>query len=278
MSEEILQQFNSVAEKVSSKEISIKEAAEQIKNLDFNLLSLEEIKVVEDSDWIPDELYVKIIRSWMKNQEKNINQIISFLALSNAIGKDQMISFVESVFKPENTLSLEINNIIEKIATGGGNRQYINPVDLGLIKISTDEEMAVDSLKLRNLFSGDPNKRFQSQAKPKASFRVELPPYLKVIPTSYKLRAPATSKGPKTWSLQAKSEQEGWIDIATVKNCTDFNAKGVELTFPIEQKDNFAYSSFQFVNLEVTNDGNHSLSLSSFDISGIVILKSNRKY
>lgn len=278
MSETVLQQFKSVTDKVNSEEITVKEGANQIACLDFNSLSLDEIEVVEDSDWIPDHLYAKIIRSWIKNQERNINQVIAYLTMSNSVGKEQMISFVDAIFKPKNSLSLEVENVIEKIATGGGNRPYTNPISLGLIKASSDDEMPAEFMKLANLFSGDRSKKFQSKPKPKAGFKFDLPPYMKLIPKSYKIGIPEQTKGPKSWVLQAKSDQDSWVNIAMEKNCTDYHSKGGELSFQIAQKDNNAYSSFQFINLEMTNDNNHSLILSSFDISGVVILKSNRRY
>lgn len=278
MSDEVLQQFISTSEDLNSNKISIEEATRQIQHLDFDSLSLDEIKVVEDSDWIPDDLYVKIIRSWTNNQDRNINYIISYLTMTNSIGKAQMLSFVDAVFKPKNALSLEVENIIEKIATGGGNREFVNPVKLKLITAMTDDEIPTETLKLHNLFSGDPTKRFQSKAKPKASFRISFPSYMKIIPRSYKLTAPSQMKGPKTWALQAKTDQEGWIDISTEKNSPILNSRGAEGVFQINPQTNTAYSSFQFVLLDQTHENNYSLALSSFDISGIVILKSNRRY
>lgn len=278
MSEAVLQHFNSIDEKVRSEQIGIEEAAAQIENLDFNSLSFDEIQVVEDADWIPDRLYVKIMRSWMKNQERNMNHIISYLTMTNSVGKDQMVSFVDAVFKPQNALSLEIDNIFEKIATGGGNREYTSPVSLGLIKVESPVDFPAEAFKLHNIFSGNPTKFFKSIAKPKASFMIELPPYMKVILKSYKIRSPPQFKGPKSWIIQAQNEQGVWIDIATEKNTTELNAQNSEATFQVTSTSDVAYSSFQFINLELTHDNSYALTISSFDISGIVILKSNRKY
>ncbi|OHT06903.1 hypothetical protein TRFO_25014 [Tritrichomonas foetus] len=277
MSEEVLQRFKEIDGKLSTGELTNEEAVAAIKELDFNLLTLDDIEVVEDAEWIPDDLYIEIFRSWTKNQEHNINQICSYLIMHSSIGQDQMMSFIDSVFRPSSSLSLIVENIISKLATGGGVRPYENPVTLGLITASSPNEMPLAKFKLFNLFSDNPSDCFQSTPKPNASFKFSFPPYMKIQPASYTITLPPEKPGPKTWVLQGSNNDTDWTDIADETNSQALGQKGATATFQIEKKLG-PFSSFQFINKDLTWAGNQTIALSGFDLSGEVHLVSNRKY
>lgn len=275
MATEVLEQFISINNRYLSDEISLEEACASLQNLNFLLLSLDGIELVENADWIPDDIYANIFRSWIENQDNNIYKIIAYLPSTTTISKSQMLECVDQIVNPSNPTNLIVENIIEKLATGGGNREYKNPVELGLITASSSDEKLPKNFQLLNLFSGKPTDKFHSSSKANSYFFIDFPPYMRIRPTSYTLMN-FSSPGPKSWVLQASNGGD-WVEIAKEIRSDQLRNPGALGIFPISDEST-SYRSFKFINTESNWDGNNSIVLCSFDISGEIIYVSNKEY
>ena len=277
MSDEVLREFNSISESVQNNELKIDEACEKLKKLDFNLLSLDEIEAFEDSEWIPDDLYVSILRGWMKNQDEKLNKIIAYLTTTKTIQYNQMITFIESVFRPSHSLAIYVKNIIKKLGIGGGTRNYQNPAELGIIKLSSNFEPTIQKFKLINLLSGKKEDSFHSVPKSGANFKISFPGYLRISLHSYKICIPDDSFGLKSWVLQGSNDGEHWEEIASEFENETLRAKGSKAIFKVETIPK-PFNSFQFINKDATWANNYSIIMSKFDLNGELYLIENKKY
>jgi hypothetical protein len=148
--------FRETSGRVRAQSLSVDDAVSILETIDFSLFSLDEMEPVGDADWIPDELCVRILRTWARAQEENMAQIRSYLAFTPTVSKSLLRSFVDAIFQPHRSLSLTVENVIELLATGGGTRPCGNPMKAKLISVSSDCELTVDHVALRNIFPAIP--------------------------------------------------------------------------------------------------------------------------
>ncbi|KAH0792129.1 F5/8 type C domain containing protein [Histomonas meleagridis] len=274
MSKEILEQFQEISEKVKSNQISVEEGVEKIKTLDFNKLSFDEIETFEDSDWIPDDIYVDIIRGWISIQEQNLTKIRSYLFVSKIVGKDKLIQFIDAIFNPSNVINTELENIIYLLATGGGRHEYENPMTNQIITASSNCALELPNFKLVNLFSGNPNDFFQSKPFPNANLLIEFPPFIQISMTSYKLQAPPKAGGPQSWVLQGSNDKVKWNDLDNRICDRSLMEKSAISVFQLQEKAP-PYRFFLLTQKDTNHAKNLQLILSTIDFNGELILTTN---
>jgi hypothetical protein len=263
--------FLSTSARVLSNSLPIPEALSIISSIDFNLFSFDDMAAVEDSDWIPDDIFVEILRGWISAQEMNLLQIRSYLALTATVSRELLLAFVDSIFEPHRSLSLTIDDVIYRLATGAGTRPYENPFRLNLITAQSDSETPIQLFAIENMFANDPNKFFQSQPKPNAQFVVGMPAFLQVAPTAYTLRGPAKSGSIRAWTFEGSVDLEKWVFLDNIVDNQDLATPGAEHTFTLAGKGPFC-RWFRITQKSLNHDKNLALRVSRFDISGEVRL------
>jgi hypothetical protein len=269
--------FADTSRRFLSGEISPDEAIAILDSIDFTLFSFDEMVSVEDSDWIPDEAFVRIVRSWIAAQESNLSQIRSYLALTATVSRDLLLAFVDAIFEPRRSLSLAIDGVIYHLATGAGTREYTNPMELKLISASSDAEMPImphDPFAIKNMFANDRNKFFQSQPKTNVQFIVGLPPFLQVAATAYTIRAPAKTGSMRSWTLEGSVDRENWTDLDNVVDNNDLAAPGAERTFELARRGPFC-RWFRVTQKNLNHEKNLTVRISNFDVNGEVKLVPN---
>jgi hypothetical protein len=265
--------FNETSDRVRAHSLSVEDADSILDTIDFSLFSLDQMEPVEDADWIPDDVCVRILRTWTRAQEENMGQIRSYLAFTPTVSKSLLLTFVDAIFQPHQSLSLTVENVIYLLATGGGTRPYENPIKTKLISVFSDCELTVDHVALRNLFSGDPAKFFRSQPKPNASFVVHLPPFLHVAVTSYTIRSSRAEKadGLKCWTLEGSLDNENWFILDTQVENMELAQPSVEAVFRLERKSP-PCQWFRLTQKNLNHAKTLCIVISGFDVSGEVKL------
>ena len=64
----LVERFKEISTKVVNKELEVKDALEQIKSIDFNLFSIDDMELVQQAQWLPDQEAVDIMKGWMKEE------------------------------------------------------------------------------------------------------------------------------------------------------------------------------------------------------------------
>jgi hypothetical protein len=269
--------FHETSDRVRAQSLSVDDAVSILDTIDFSLFSLDEMECVEDADWIPDDVSVRILRTWTRAQEENISQIRSYLAFTPTVPKSLVLAFVEAIFEPHKSLDLTVENVIYLLATGGGTRPYDNPIKTKLISVFSDCELTVDHFALRNIFSGDPAKFFRSQPKPNASFVVRLPPFLHVSVTSYKIRSSRAEKveALKCWTLEGSLDNENWVILDSQVENMKLAQPSVEAVFPLMRKSP-PCQWFRLTQKNLNHARTLCIVISAFDVSGEVKLVPTR--
>jgi hypothetical protein len=266
--------FRNTCRDFQSKTISLEDAIQIISTIDFTLFSLEDMEDVENADWLPDDVHVNCLRSFLDAQDANLLKIRSYLAVTSTVSADLLNAFVDSIWAPHHCLELDIKNVIQLLATGGGSRAYENPVVLGLVTAETDSELSLKNCYLQDMFSGDPSKFFRSSPKQNPSFVVGLPPFLQISVTAYTLQAPPKKEGMKSWTLQGSLDKENWIGLANVVDNMALGEPGAIAVFPLPEKSQ-RFRWFKVTQKDVNHGKTLSIVLSMFDLSGEVTLVPN---
>ena len=261
--------FASLSSRVSSGELTPEAGFELAKSFDFSLFSLEEMEIFEDASWLPDDFYVVTLREWLSKQAEQIDRICAYLSLTPVVMRDQAIAFVDSVFRPSNSLSLDIENVIQLLATGANTREYTNPLTSGLISAETDGEITAHPLT--HAFNNDPSQYFQSSVKQNASVTFGLPPFMKISATKYLLRGPPREGGIRSWTLAVSEDGQHWTDVANERDRDELKAPGAVATFELEKRTSMV-RFFKLTNKNLNYGNYHSILLSQFDVSGEVQL------
>jgi hypothetical protein len=260
---------------VRSNTITLDDALHTITTIDFTSFSLEDMEVVEQADWLPDDVCVNALRAFLEAQDANLVQIRSYLTVTSVVSAPLLGDFIDAVFVPQHRLNLDIENVIQLLATAGGSRPFENPVVLELIKAETDSESALKNCFLQDMFHGDPSKFFRSSPKQNPIFIVGLPSFMEIAVTSYTMQAPPKKEGMKSWTLQGSNDKENWMGLANEVDNMQLMDPGAVVVFPLPEKSP-PFRWFKVTQKDINHGKTLSIVLSMFDLSGEVRLVPNQ--
>lgn len=274
--------FKAVSEQVKRGSLEVNEGLEQVKELKYNDFDMDEIKAVQEATWLPDDFAVSIMKGWMRQQDQLLLQLRANLVLTPEISKQRLIEFATAVRRPSTSIDLRIENIIEKIATAGGTRKYINPMTNGLITVESLSDSSKQENKLTMLFEEGIENYFVSASQQGQWIIIGLPPFLRLQVTSYTLGAPPEKQnvraqgGLASWHLQGSNDKEQYsTTIDNVNDNKDLAEGGAVHTFKVPIKPNQPVEFFRYFKLTQTSSNhqlNGSIYLSKIDFSGNLII------
>ena len=288
MPSEGVELFREVHSEISQKENptieEISAAVSKLQSIDFLQFDIDEIKLIQQAKWLPSDFAVNVLKSWMHQQDQLIMEIRGYLVYHPNISKERLVEFSRAIQKPSVPIDLVTDNIIMRIATTGYSKEFVNPQKNRLIFAKQDPETtAKQSMHpIEHLFDNDNNTYFSSQPRNKVSIIISLPPFLKANLTAYTLRGPPEIKeqtsqgGPANWVLQGLNNIDDFSDAVLIDQQTennDFSKPNAEKTFPVEKKGYFRH--FRLINTDRNHQGNYSIVLSKFDISGTLIINND---
>lgn len=274
--------FLAVAKRVEAKEITKEQGMVDVSKLNYENFSIDDIKCVQDAKWLSPDFSVDIMKRWIRKQDQIILQIRASLFLSPIFAKDTVNQYIEAAQNPSSEVNMKIENVIEKLATTGGTRPYINPMLSQLIQVESLSETLTTSQKLFQLFEKGIENCFVSQASQNQYIIVSLPPFLKLQVTSYKLGSPPEIKGRKSnggmmsWLIQGSNDKSNFVNtIDNVVDNKDLADPGIihEFQIPHDKVQGF-YNHFKITQTANNHQNNASIYLSFLDFSGNLIISS----
>ncbi|OHT16755.1 hypothetical protein TRFO_41608 [Tritrichomonas foetus] len=255
------------------------QAISKLQSVDFMRFDINSIKRVQDAQWIPNDLAVNILKKWMRQQDQLLLEMRAYLIFNPAVSKVRLQEFATAIQSPSTPVNIIVENIIEKIATAGGARNFVNPLEQRLIiaKQSVESSMG-SSHPLKNLFDLNDETYFVSQSTNNISLIISLPPFMKANLTAYTMKGPprlqqSKQGGPANWILQGLSKPDDFSDAVTIdqqNNNTDLRDPNSEKTFNVKQKGYFRH--FRLLNTEKNHQDSFSIILRGFDITGTLII------
>jgi hypothetical protein len=251
--------------------------------IDFLSFSIKDIKEVEDAAWIPPEVKASKLRQWIRTQDAIISQIQGYLALRASVSKDEVKAVADAIGSPSTAgASFVVENIFEKLATGGGTRAFINPAEHGLITVEVDKmtnEPAPDADNgVYKAFDGNAATWYRSAAARDRWIKITLPPFLKVELTSYTLASKVP--GLVSWVLRRSLDgKDTWEDVDSVSGSDAFHDADKQAVWPEPRKRAFPVAAKGYGRvflLKQTDDsaqGNASIYLGSIEFAGRVLIE-----
>lgn len=264
--------FSDISSQVLAGTLSASDASNILASHDITSLTFDEMEQIEDCDWLTDDIYVTLIRRWLTFQEQKLSKIRSYLILNKVIGKETLLKFIDFILNQKNEFDYDIERIFYLLATGGGANDFLNLVTSGILKVTSNCAMDVQTFHISNLFSNDPKKYFQSKPVQNANLMIELPAFLKISLRSYVLQGPPKNGAPKSWILQGSNDKEKWIDIDTRILDNELAEPGAEHTYVLAKK-TMGFRYFLLTQKDFNHVKNYSLILSSIDFNGELILE-----
>lgn len=229
------------------------------------MLSLEEASKIHADDEISQKNRVAFLKGWIQKQNEMCHQIAGHTLYKQEVKQDEMKHNIELIKKPDfNDPNLIVHNIFERIATGGG---LSDPTPL----INDDPEKSLiqfqhgDSKKIPLLHLTD------DYESPSNFIKIELPPFMKVKPTSFTLKSPSNTGGIKNFQIIGANDLNfnGSSILYSVQNAKELKNPNSLLEIPISTQEYF--SCFQIQCTENFQGNNHVL-FSQFDISGHILI------
>lgn len=276
------QTFKAVSEQVHNKQLTQEEGLAQVNDLKFNNFDIDEIKAVQEADWLPDDFAVSVMKGWMRQQDQLLLQLRANLVLTPEIPKERLVEFATAVRRPSTDINLQIENVIEKISTAGGTRKYMNPMTNGLISVESLSDSSKHENKLNMLFEEGIENYFVSASQQGQWIIIGLPPFLRLQVTSYTLGAPPEKAGIRakgglaSWHLQGSNDKEQFsTTIDNINDNKDLAEGGAIHTFNVPIKPNQPAEFFRYFKLTQTGTNhqlNGSIYLSKIDFSGNLII------
>ena len=238
---------------------------------------IDQMKLVQDADWLPDELSVRIMKGWIRHQDELLLKLRANLILNPKISKDQLLNYIKSISSPtsQNEQELIVENVIEKIGSAGDTREYLNPLQYNLIYAETSNKVPKPSNDLSMLFDMKDSTYFSSEPAKGASFTIVLPHFLKLRMTSYTLWSPKKEKensgGPSNWVVYGSNDKKDFRDILD-SQCgnNDLILSNSKKSFNVNTE--HYYRCFKFVLTGTNHLNNLTIHLQRFDLSGILII------
>lgn len=257
--------FTDVCSRVLLSELSVPDAFELVKSLDYSQFSLEEMQAFEEADWLPDDFYVATMQDWLERQSEQIDRIRSYLFVTATVPNGLALTFIDTVFRPAKSLSLDRENIIYLLATAGNTREYVNPCTNGLVTVACDGAIRLHPVE--HVFSDKREEFFQSTSKPNTFLTVTLPPFLRVCVTKYTLQAPPKPGGMRSWTLEVSKDGDQWMEVASERARPELESPSARPTFVLEKRTP-PVRFFKLTNRDQNFANYHAMLLSGFDVSG----------
>lgn len=274
----LVAKFKDISSKVEKKEMTVEDALIAIKDIDFNLFSIEEIEAVQNATWLPDQEAVDIMKGWMRLQDQVLLELRAFLVVTPEITKDMLLSFVKAVKVPSQVPSLTVENVINKLATAGGARKFRNPIEFGLIQADNSQKDGKVS-DLYKIFDPDPYQYYSSAPTSQSAVIFTLPPFLKIQIEKYQIGTPKTKMAKKggiqSWVLEVTDDPTllNWKkQIAQVQNDTKLMTENTTVTFDVDDPKAGFYRHIRLMSTGQSHLGNLSMVLKNFDITGKLII------
>ena len=261
--------FTDVCSRVSISELSVSDAFELVKSIDYSQFSLEEMQAFEEADWLPDDFYVATMQDWLERQSEQIDRIRSYLFVTSTVPNSLALAFIDTVFRPAKSICLERDNIIYLLATAGNTREYVNPCTKGLVTVTCDGGIRLHPVE--HVFSDNPEEFFQSASKPNTFLVVTLPPFLRVCLTKYTLQGPPKLGGMRSWTLEVSKDGEQWVEVASERGRPELEGPSKRATFVLEKRTP-PVRFFKLTNRDQNFANYHAMLLAGFDVSGEVQL------
>lgn len=267
------------------------ETLEQIKQIDYSKFTIDQIKDVQDASKLPDDLAVYILKSWMRRQDDLLLNLRGNLIYTPEVSKERLEQFVEMMRCPneECKSKLEVENILEKISTGGGLRSpepLINPnkFDEGIIRFDHTKSSNEAKTNVQNLLDFNPNTFYHGQGAQNSFIILGLPPFMKVKLTKYKLIAPTrlpdrtAEGGLKSWELFGSNDWEEIhsgnchkLDTHTQVDQTLKNSGDVGI-YDINSPENDYFRYFKIMSTGFNHQNTLEILLAGIDFTGNIII------
>lgn len=283
-------QFNSTISQHDSGALSDSAALTALESLDYSRLTYIEVNKLTaalDAPWIPRSFAVRVLKTWMRLQDRVLDEVRSYLFFTPELSGSDVKSYANSFGNPSEHRSSDfvVENVIGKLVADprkpGATRG--NPVALGLIAVDVTAKLS-PSVSVNQLFDMRDDTFFQTISVPDASVIIELPPFMRVRPTAYtlwsisKCASKHESSAPRTWVLNGSNDLAlPWTTLHRVSDpkqesgvaqLKEFNRSA---TFAVpECREFFHYFQFKVID---NHSNNQCIQLKRFDISGVVLIK-----
>jgi hypothetical protein len=253
------------------------EITKRVKAINFDTFDIDDIKLVQDATWLPDDLAVDILKRWMRNQDQVLLKLRANLVVTPTIEKTTLLEFTRAIRKPSQEPSLIVEDVIQKLATAGGTREPVNPKEANLITATASSE--TPDHPLTHLFSVSVKEFFMSNSTQGQFIVVSLPPFLRLQLTSYRLGAPPKEENKKAVGGIGSWHLEGSNDVKNFQESLDEQSENRDLmdpeavhVFPIADSHKEFYQHFKLTNDGQNHQNNLSILLSAFDLSGVLVI------
>ena len=279
--------FKEISKQVQENKLTPEQARAQIEGIDFLKFNIIDINSVQRADWLTDDQSVSILKAWIHQQDQVLLNLRAQLIFTPEISKDRLAELAEAVKLPSMECDFVVEDIIYKLATHGG--QLATPEmpinteapEKGLIGFDCMKSSAKEKFPITNLFDFRKDTYYSSPPRDNAYVLIMLPPFLKANLTSYKLGAPPKIKdqtlqgGIKSWVLIGSN------DLEEIKGSNAFTIDSVSSDLFLEKpetvhvynvKPSNYFRYFKLVMTGPNHVNNKSIILSSFDISGKLII------
>lgn len=229
------------------------------------MLSLEQAKKIHSDNEISEKNRVAFLKGWVQKQNEMCYQIAGQTLYKQEVTQDEMKRNIELLKKPDfNHPDLIVNNIFKQIATGGG---LSGPTPL----INEDPEQSLIQ------FQHGGSKKFpllhleDDYESPSSFIKIELPPFMKVKPTSFTPKSPSTTGGIKNFQIIGSNDLSfnGSSILYSVQNAKEL--QNPNSLFEIQISTQEYFSCFQIQCSENFQGNNHVL-FSQFDVSGHILI------
>lgn len=289
MSSEVIESFNEIYDDPNNYDSNgelIPDALEKISKLNFSLLNIDDIEVIENAEKLPDELALSILKRWMYNQNSVLSNIRGNLIYKSKIPSETFREFIEAMKCPSKECNYVVEDILLKISTGGGIDEPSCLIDFekssnGLIGFDQIKSSNYNnSSSIVNLFDFKLDTFYVSAPLENSYFTITLPPFLKVRLTSYKMISPPDTSdrtavgGIKSWKIVGFNQKNEKIDLDTRINNEDLRKPSAVARFDVKPND-FYFRNFQVINTGLNHQNNQSIILAGFDISGTLLIEND---
>lgn len=268
------------------------EACHKLEQLDYTKFDIDDIKVVQSAEKLPDDLAVSILKGWMRRQDDLLLNLRGNLIYTPRVKKERLEQFVKMMRCPTSDCknNLIVENILYQIATGGGLRNadavpLIDPSNLenGIIRFEHSKVSGSSDSDVQNLLDFKKETYYHNRVTKDPFFIIGLPSFMKVRLTKYKLIGPPqlsdrkTQGGPKNWEFfgsndwdEIKNRNPQRIDL--ISNDTNLREPNAEHDYEVTQNDDQYYRYFKFVSTGMNHQGSLEIFLSGIDLTGNIII------
>jgi len=240
--------FEEISQKVAT-EISKEDGEKLLEKIDFTTFSRDEILKFSESEWISDEAAAKYLDIWENADNETSLQIRAYTLLTNIINKPTLQKIVDSTNSCRTDLSTVVNDILNNLATADKTREFMNPLTGKIIKAWIEpQDIQISQQGILKLFDGDPNTYLEANTM-EQSIIIQLPSWLRVRMTSYKISSPHNKGGIKTWTIYGSNDLSRWELISSVVDDDKLSFPQTEYTYLVDEHcPNMYFNSFKMFN------------------------------